>query len=94
LRKGQVNLEHQLDRLTQAYLLGIIPLAEYQRRRHDLEQKSEALDAQARQLERQGDRQAELAGQIASVEAFCQRIQTGLVNATFEQKRALVTVWK
>lgn len=90
LRKGRVNLEHQLDRLTQAYLLGVIPLAEYQRRRHDLEQKSKALDAQAHQLERQGDRQAELAGQIASVEAFCQRIQTGLANATFEQKRALV----
>ena len=90
LRKGRVQLQSQLERLSEAYLHGIIPLAEYERRRRDLEQKDEALDAQARQLEAQVDRQAELAGLVASVEAFCGRVQAGLAQANFEQKRQLV----
>ena len=90
LRKGRVQLQSQLERLSEAYLHGIIPLAEYERRRRDLENKDEALDAQARQLEAQVDRQAELAGLVASVEAFCGRVQAGLAQANFEQKRQLV----
>ena len=90
LRKGRVQLQSQLERLSEAYLHGIIPLAEYERRRRDLENKDAALDAQARQLEAQVDRQAELAGLVASVEAFCGRVQAGLAQANFEQKRQLV----
>ncbi len=90
LRKGRVNLDHQLDRLSEAYLHGIIPLAEFERRRRELEQKGQALDTQAKQLEAHVDRQAELAGLAVSLEAFCQRVQTGLANATFEQQRQLV----
>ncbi len=37
LRQGQRSLEGQLERLTEAYLLAVIPLAEYQRRRQTLE---------------------------------------------------------
>jgi hypothetical protein len=33
-----VHLAQQRDRLTEGYLANVIPLAEYQRRRHDLEQ--------------------------------------------------------
>ena len=36
LRKGRVTLETQIDRLTQAYLADIIPLAEYQLRQAGL----------------------------------------------------------
>jgi site-specific DNA recombinase len=36
------------------------------------------------------DHQAELAGWVSSVEAFCARVRTGLAQATFEQKRQLV----
>jgi site-specific DNA recombinase len=36
------------------------------------------------------DRQKELAGVTDSITLFCQRIQAGLENATFEQKRKLV----
>ncbi|MFZ0257290.1 MAG: recombinase family protein, partial [Gammaproteobacteria bacterium] len=90
LRKGWVNLEHQLERLTQAYLIDVIPLPEYQRRRKALEEKSQALKAQAHQLEVQVDRQAQLASLGASIEDFCRRVQNGLMNATFEQKRQLV----
>ena len=46
LRHAQTALAHQLDRLTEAYLREVIPLAEYQRRRQDLEQKQHALAAQ------------------------------------------------
>jgi site-specific DNA recombinase len=47
LRTGRVHLAQQLGRLTEAYLANVIPLAEYQRRRHDLEQRMQALDTQA-----------------------------------------------
>ena len=62
LRQGRRGLQGQLERLTEAYLLAVIPLPEYQRRRQALEQRLEALGAQADQLEAQVDRQAELAG--------------------------------
>src|SRR3954451_1192421 len=37
LRRGQVSLGQQLERLTDAYLAGVVPLDEYRRRRGDLE---------------------------------------------------------
>jgi site-specific DNA recombinase len=54
LRRGRRSIERQLERLTEAYLKEVIPLAEYERRRRDLEQQQEALDEQARQMERAG----------------------------------------
>ena len=90
LRKGQKTLQNQLERLTEAYLNGIIPLAEYQRRRSELERRSQGLEEQEKQLNNQADRQAELGGWSTSTEMFCKRIQAGLENATFEQKRKLV----
>lgn len=90
LRRGCAQLQQQLDRLTDAYLNGVIPLAEYQRRRGDLEQRIEAFKRQAEQLHAQANRQTEVAGLVKSVEDFCQRLQTSLQNATFEQKRQIV----
>lgn len=90
LRKGMASLAQQRDRLTDAYLQAVIPLDEYEHRRRELEQKIQALGEQERELATQLDRQQEVAGLITSIEAFCQRIQQGLANATFEQKRELV----
>lgn len=90
LRQAQSRLSQQIDRLTEAYLSEVIPLAEYQRRRQDLEQKQQALASQADQLSRQVDQQKELVGLTGAITDFCTRIQTGLDNATFEQKRQLV----
>jgi site-specific DNA recombinase len=90
LREGRAALKRQLDRLTEAYLAEVIPLAEYRRRRHDLEQRDRALAAQQRQLQDQADRRMELAGVASSIEDFCARVQSGLQSATFEQKRSLV----
>jgi site-specific DNA recombinase len=90
LRRGRTQLQQQLDRLTEAYLNKVIPLPEYQRRREVLEQKIEAFKHQDELLSTQADRRTELAGLVGSVEDFCRRVQAGLENATFEQKRQLV----
>jgi site-specific DNA recombinase len=90
LRRGRASLEQQLNRLTEAYLSGVIPLAEYHRRRQDTEQHITALENQTRELANQADRQKELAGLVTHVDGFCQRIQAGLGSATFEQRRQLV----
>lgn len=90
LRKGQNALQNQLDRLTEAYLANVIPLSEYQRRRSELERRQQGLAEQEKQLSQRVDRQKELAGWNASIETFCQRLQLGLEQATFEQKRKLI----
>ena len=90
LRRGQVHLEGQIERLTQAYLAAVIALPEYQRRRQEVDQKIQALAAQTQQLDAQADHQAELAGLTTAITTFCQRVRTGLTHATFAQKRTLV----
>src|SRR5262249_25068034 len=90
LRQGQQHLDRQLDRLTEAYLSAVIPLAEYQQRRRTLEAHQAALKQQAEQLEYQATHHQELAGWVTSVTAFCLRVQAGLAQATFEQRRQLV----
>ena len=90
LRQGRAALGRQLERLTEAYLGEVIPLAEYHRRRKDLEQRDEALAAQERQLQAQSRQRMELAGVAGSIEDFCERVRGGLAEATFEQRRKLV----
>ena len=90
LRKARVSLTQQTERLTDAYLAAVLPLEEYQRRRLELEQRQLGIAEQARQLEVSVGRHDELAGMVQSMEAFCQRVQQGLTEATFEQKRHLI----
>src|SRR5215208_3813592 len=90
LRRGRAALGRQLERLTEAYLGEVIPLAEYHRRRKDLEQREEALAAQERQLQAQAHQRMALAGVACSIEDFCERVRGGLAEATFEQRRKLV----
>src|SRR5215216_3183553 len=90
LRKGQKSLEHQLNRLTEAYLSEVIPLSEYKRRRGELEQRKDALAGQEQQLRMKVDRQAEVSGMVGSIEEYCQRVGEGLATANFEQKRKLI----
>ena len=59
---GRAGLGRQLERLTEAYFEEVIPLAEYQRRSQDLEQRDEALSVQERQLQAQSHQHMELAG--------------------------------
>ena len=90
LRKGRFSIEQQRERLTDAYLSGVMPLAEYQRRRGELEQKAHGLTQQMQQLAAQTSRQADIATQVCGAKAFCQRVQAGLAGASFAQRRQLV----
>ena len=90
LRKAQLRVNQQVERLTEAYLAGILPLDELKRRRQDLALRQEALASQVRQLEASAAQQLELAQVMSSIQEFCQRVQDGLEQATFEQKRQLV----
>ena len=87
---ARVSLAQQTERLTDAYLAAVLPLEEYQRRRLELEQRQQGLAEQARQLEVSRGRHEALAGMVQSIEAFCQRVQQRLAEATFAQKRHLI----
>jgi site-specific DNA recombinase len=90
LRRGQAGLRQQIERLTEAYLAGVVPLAEYDRRRRDAEARLLALDAQERELVQDADRQGETARLAAHAEAFCRRVREGLEQADFDRKRELI----
>ncbi len=83
-------LRQQIERLTEAYLTGIVKLPEYQRRREELDTRDARLEQQAGELGAHVDRQKEISDMAASIEDFCRRIQTGLANASFAQKRILI----
>ncbi|HZB95805.1 MAG TPA: recombinase family protein [Herpetosiphonaceae bacterium] len=82
--------ERYQQRLLDAYLHGVLDLAELTRKRHDLQQQAEALRSQEQQLDATARHHMELAAVASSIDAFCQQIQAGLESATFEQRRALV----
>ncbi|MBV8614828.1 MAG: hypothetical protein JOY66_13840 [Acetobacteraceae bacterium] len=65
-------------------------LDEYRGRRSELERRQQQLDEQAGQLEAQADRQHELAGLACSIGQFCRRVEEGLSQASFDQRRSLV----
>ena len=88
LRRGQESLVRQLNRLTEAYLAGVVLLEEYRRRRHDLEARRQTLQEQQKRLDAQTDRRKELAGLSRSIEDFCSRVRQGLEGANFETKTA------
>ncbi len=88
--KAITQLERQKRRLLDAYVGGVLELPEFERKRKELDGRSEALLAQKRQLEASANERIELAKIADSIERFCKQVRSGLANATFEQKRALV----
>jgi DNA invertase Pin-like site-specific DNA recombinase len=90
LRKARAGLQQQVERLTEAYLGGVLDLMEYERRRREIEGRAEAFASQERELGQQVGRRRELAGMVAGVEDYCRRVSEGLAGASFEQKRRLV----
>jgi site-specific DNA recombinase len=90
LRRGRAHLQQQIERLTDAYLRAVIPLDEYERRRGELERRVQALAEQEEQLRDDAARQRQLAELTASLESFRERVQRGLAQASFEQRRELV----
>jgi len=90
LRQGRASVRQQLDRLTDAYLRGVIPLDEYERRRRALEQQEQGLANQEGRLDGEAERHRELAGVADSLAGFCRRVTQGLATAAFAQRRQLV----
>ncbi len=90
LQRGQDRLHSQVERLTEAYVNQVMPLEEYRRRRQAVEQHLHAVARLLDQLEAEARNQQNLAGLVESMEAFCARVQEGLTQATWEQKRQLV----
>jgi site-specific DNA recombinase len=90
LRQGQASVGGQLERLTEAYLGGVIPLPEYRRRRGELEARAAALAEQEARLAGEAGRLDRAAGLAASAGAFCERVSAGLQDATFDRRRELV----
>ena len=90
LRRGATALHQGLERLTTAYLDGVLGLEEYRPRRRDLEERERALHRQAGQLEAQVDRRAEIARLAEGAEAFCEGVRHALAEANWEQKRQLI----
>jgi site-specific DNA recombinase len=88
--KAIAHTERQRERLLEAYLGGVLELAEFERKRTELEGRTEALLAQQRQLEASAQERTELARIADSIEGFCEQVRAGVAEATFEQKRRLV----
>lgn len=62
-------------------------LAEFERKRKELEGRADVLLVQGRQLEASARERTELTGIADSIEEFCEQVRAGLADATFEQKR-------
>ncbi len=70
LQKASARLEQQLERLTDAYLGGVLSLEEYRRRPEDLEQQRESLLEQERQFGLSVDRQIGVRTLVTTIEPF------------------------
>jgi site-specific DNA recombinase len=90
LRRGRTSLTQQIERLTEAYLGGVVPLAEFERRRRETEGRLGALERQEQELLADARDRHETARLADHAEEFCRRIRDGLASADFERKRALL----
>ena len=83
-------IERQQKRLLDAYLGGVLELPEFERKRHDLDERRHVLHGQQRQLDELARQRIEAAKVAEAAERFCAQVRAGLVETTFAQKRALV----
>ena len=90
LKQGSQQLARQVERVGDAYQAGVMPLVEYRQRRQSLDDRLTALERQQRQLEAQVDHHQAITQVMTTMNEFCQRVQQGLSQATFVQRRQLV----
>jgi site-specific DNA recombinase len=90
LRQALAQLDTSQQRLLDAYLAGVLTLPIFERKRHELTRRQEALQSQQRQLDAVAHQHITLSAVAESLEAFCAQVRDGLQAATFEQRRALV----
>ncbi len=90
LKRSIKQLDQQQTRLMDAYLASVIELTELQRRRAELAQHQATLAAQQRQLDAVAKQHLDVAALADGIERFCSQVRAGLLDATFEERRALV----
>ena len=83
LARQVAHTERQRERLLEAYLGGVLELAEFERKRKELQGRTDALLAQERQLDASARERTELAAIADSIEEFCEQVRAGLAHATF-----------
>ena len=84
-RRGRASLARRIERLTEAYRSGVLKLAEYDRRRKELERRDGTLAEQEELLAGETSRAFQVGGLITSA-----KVRAGLDTATFERKRQRV----
>ncbi len=89
IRRALTQLDHQQQRLLDAYLAEVVQLAELQHKRQDLNRRRATLQAQQRQLDAAAQQRLEVRDIASGIEAFSQTIRDGLATATFAQRRLL-----
>jgi site-specific DNA recombinase len=90
LRQALGQLERQQQRLLDAYLAEVLALAEFDRKRQELDRRRATLATQQRQLDAIAEQRLELRAIADGIQAFCQTVRSGLATATFAQRRLLV----
>ena len=90
IRHALGQLGRQQQRLLDAYLAGVLDLDTFERKWRDLAQQETALTQQQRELAVAAQQRHGLAALAAGAEEFCAQVRSGLADATFAQRRALV----
>jgi site-specific DNA recombinase len=90
LRHALTQLDTAQQRLLDAYLAEVLPLPAFERKRHELTCRQEALQQQQRHLDAVAQQHVTLSAVAQSLEAFCAQVRDGLHCASFQQRRALV----
>jgi site-specific DNA recombinase len=90
IRQALGQLERQHQRLLDAYLAEVLALAEFDRKRQELDRRRATLATQQHQLDAIAEQRLELRTIADGIQAFCQTVRAGLATATFAQRRLLV----
>jgi site-specific DNA recombinase len=85
---GQI--QRQQERLLDAYVGGVLELAEFQRKRQEISHRQQSLHTQERHLTTAAQQHLKTAAAARGIEEFCTQVRQGLASATFEQRRVLV----
>lgn len=90
IKQAITGVERQQARLLDAYLSGVLSLAEFEQKRSQLASRAEQLKHQQRQLEAASEQRKEVSRVAESIAEFCAQVRGGLEQASFGQKRVLI----
>ncbi len=90
VQQALAQLERQQARLLEVYLAEVIGRDEFERKRQELSQTQEGLQAQLRHLEAQAQQHLDLMGLADGLTAFCARVTPSLDHLDFSQRRQLI----